>query len=93
MLKSILTGSLIPSTLLTLPAGKFVRRSAAEREATKTQQQTQQDNEAATAFKETVAAFEEAGDEVYDDFHEVVMGNLRERTTRTAGHVRQHSAK
>jgi hypothetical protein len=49
---------------------------AAEKEATKTQQQSQQDNEAATAFKETVAAFEEAGDELYDDFHEVVMGNL-----------------
>jgi hypothetical protein len=49
---------------------------AADKERSKTQQQSQQDNEAAEAFKETVAAFEEAGAELYDDFHDVVMGNL-----------------
>jgi hypothetical protein len=48
----------------------------AEKESEKTQQKTQKLTEEQVAFKERVEAFEEAGTEVYDDFHEVVMGNL-----------------
>lgn len=74
-------GELDPQYLADLARWE-VRQELLEQEKGKqTQQQTAADAKAAEAFKERVSAFEEAGLDQFDDFHEVVISSMTLKPT------------
>lgn len=69
-------GNLDENYIADLAEWKTLRAIEAREASKQTQQKSQQDAAAVAELKEKLEAFEEAGSEVYDDFYEVVMGNL-----------------
>jgi hypothetical protein len=78
-------GELDPKYLADLSGWAAREAIKAEREGENSKKQTKQDAEAAAEFKERVTAFEEAGAEVHEDFHEVVMDNIYDEKTNPHG--------
>lgn len=74
-------GELDPKYLADLSAWAAKAAIRSEREGERTQKQTEADAKAAEAFKERVTAFEEAGLDAFDDFHEVVISTMTLKNT------------